>query len=242
MEQWTYQPAADLDQQLLDRLRRFPREPDMLTFGLRSIAALGLRAWLKAYHRFCISGREHLPARGSFVLVANHASHLDALCLTSAMPLRRLHRTFSAAAADHFFINPRRAVMAVLVVNALPFDREVHVRQSLRLCRELLANPGNVLILFPEGSRSPNGQMRAFKNGIGLLVAGTNVPVIPCYLSGTADALPKRAALPRPRRIALTIGPARMYADRCPDKSGAAQVADDLAAAVKQLAAASVNY
>ncbi len=207
----------------------------MLARGVRSLAALAVRAWLRVYHRFTICGREHLPSSESFVLVANHCSHLDALCLTSAMPLRQLHRTFSAAAADHFFINPRRAAMAVLVVNALPFDREVHVRQSLRLCRELLAQPGHVLILFPEGSRSPNGRMRAFKNGIGLLVAGTNVPVIPCYLSGTAEALPKRAMLPRPLKIKLTIGPARMYADRCADKAGAAEVARDLAAAVEEL-------
>ena len=238
MDPWLYQPAADLDQHLLDRLRRFPREPDMLAYGLRSITALAVRGWLRTYHRFIVSGRENIPATGSFVLVANHASHLDALCLLSAVPLRKLHRTFSAAAADYFFVSPRRAVMAVLVVNALPFNREVNVRQSLRLCRELLANPGNVLVIFPEGSRSQTGQLRSFKNGIGMLVAGSNVPVIPCYLDGTHRAWPKRAAIPRPSRVRLMIGQPRIYSDRSTDRAGAAEVSRDLECAVRQLAPA----
>jgi 1-acyl-sn-glycerol-3-phosphate acyltransferase len=208
----------------------------MLAYGLRSITALAVRGWLRTYHRFTVTGRENIPATGSFVLVANHASHLDALCLLSAVPIRKLHRTFSAAAADYFFVSPRRAAMAVLVVNALPFNREVHVRQSLRLCRELLSNPGNVLVIFPEGSRSQTGQLRSFKNGVGLLVAGTDIPVIPCHLDGTHRALPKRAVMPRPCRVRLTIGEPRIYSDRCADRTGAAEVSQDLESAVRQLA------
>ena len=63
------------------------------------------------------------PADESFVLVANHASHLDTLCLLAALPLRRLHRAYPAAAADYFFVNVARRALAVLVVNALPFHR-----------------------------------------------------------------------------------------------------------------------
>jgi len=235
MEAWSYSPAADLDQQLLQRLRQFPREPDMLTYGLRSLAALTMRGWLRGYHRFSISGQENIPRTGSFVLVANHCSHLDALCLLAAVPLGKLHRAFAAAAADYFFISPRRAAMAGLVVNALPFNREVNVRQSLRLCRELLANPGNVLVLFPEGSRSTVGECRPFKHGIGLLVAGTNVPVLPCHLDGTHRALPKRSIVPRPYRVRLTIGAPRFYAEHCACKTGAAVVAKDLQLAVQRL-------
>jgi 1-acyl-sn-glycerol-3-phosphate acyltransferase len=236
MEPWSYHPAADLDQQLLARLRRFPREPDMLAYGIRSIAAVLTRSWLRRFHRFTVTGRENIPASGSFVLVSNHCSHLDALCLLSAVPLHKLHRTFSAAAADYFFVSPRRAVMAVLLVNALPFDREVRVRQSLRLCQELLANPGNVLVLFPEGSRSTGGQIRPFRHGIGLLVAGSSIPVIPCHLDGTHRALPKRAAIPRPYAVKLTIGEPRSYANLAPGKTAAAEVARDLESAVRLLA------
>jgi 1-acyl-sn-glycerol-3-phosphate acyltransferase len=236
MDDWQYQPAADLDQRLLDRLRRFPREPDMFTYGLRSCAALAVRGWLRAFHRFQVSGAEHIPQSGSFVVVSNHASHLDAVCLMAAMPLRQLHRTFSAAATDYFFVSAPRVAVAVLVVNALPFNRETQVRQSLRLCRELLlGEKGNALVLFPEGSRSADGQVHAFKPGIGLLVAGTDIPVLPCYLRGAQAALPKHAKLPRPRQIRLTIGPPRRYPDLRPDKAGSTDVCQDLHAAVMEL-------
>src|SRR5687768_16294932 len=103
MKRWQYAPAADLDQSLSDRLRNFPREPDMLVYGVRSIVALIIRALLRTSSRFEIIGEEHLRSNRSFVLVANHSSHLDTVCLLAGLPLRRLHRAFPAAAADYFF-------------------------------------------------------------------------------------------------------------------------------------------
>src|SRR5580698_4935710 len=123
MENWTYEPAADLDHSLIERLKRFPREPDLTVYGLRSLGALAIRAWLRVYHRLGITGLENLPAGDSFVMVANHASHLDTLCLLSALPLRKLHRAFPAAAQDYFFVTMPRLAIAAIVVNALPFGR-----------------------------------------------------------------------------------------------------------------------
>jgi 1-acyl-sn-glycerol-3-phosphate acyltransferase len=238
MDDWHYEPAPDLEQSMLDRLQRFPREPDMLTYACRSLVALIIRAWLRTYHRLEIEGIENIPRSGSFVLVANHASHLDALCLLSAIPLGNLHRAFSAAAKDYFFVSVPRVALAILVVNALPFDRELHIRHSLQLCRQLLlSNPGNMLVLFPEGTRSTDGTIAHFKPGIAMLVAGTEIPVIPCYLSGTNKALPKGAMFPRPRKIRLSIGQARTYAKYEPDKHGAAFICEDLHRAVVDLAA-----
>src|SRR6266446_10587502 len=166
MKKWRYDSARDLDQTLVERLRQFPREPDMLVYGLRSLAALIIRGWLLAYHRFEIVGLENLRDNGSFVMVANHASHLDTLCLLAALPLRKLHRAFPAAAQDYFFVNVPRLAIAAVVVNALPFARQTHIRHSLELCRQLLANPGNILILFPEGTRTATGRLGEFRAGI----------------------------------------------------------------------------
>src|SRR5438874_4953502 len=149
MKKWRYDSARDLDRRLIERLRRFPREPDMLVYGLRSVAALIIRAWLRAYHRLEIVGYEHLRSNRSIVMVANHASHLDTLCLLAALPLGKLHRAFPAAAQDYFFVGMPRLAAAAILVNALPFARQIHHRQSLELCRELLRKPGNILILFP---------------------------------------------------------------------------------------------
>ena len=111
MSNWQYHPASDFGLPWLQRLRRFPREPNMLWCAIRSLVALVLRGWLRIYHRLRIAGRENLPADGSFVLVANHSSHLDTLCLLAALPLAKLHRTFPAAAADYFFVSvPRMAI------------------------------------------------------------------------------------------------------------------------------------
>ena len=216
METWRYEPASDLDQPMIERLRRFPREPDMFVYALRSLAALTVRGWLKLYHRLEIAGREHVPAAGSFVMVANHSSHLDTPCLLSALPLRKLHRTFPAAARDYFFVTAPRVAAAAILVNALPFERQVHIRQSLELCRHLLTNPGNVMVLFPEGTRSPDGAIGKFRPGVGWLLAGTSVPVLPCRLDGCYTALPKGARWPRPCRLRLTIGASRTYPDAEP--------------------------
>jgi 1-acyl-sn-glycerol-3-phosphate acyltransferase len=237
MKRWRYELAQDLEQTVVDRLRRFPREPDMLVYGVRSLVALILRAWLRVYHRFEIIGNEHLRTNRSLVIVANHCSHLDTICLLAALPLRKLHRAFPAAAADYFFESIPRTWVAAVVVNALPFSRQTHVRQSLLICRELLANSGNILIIFPEGTRSQTGETREFKSGIGALVAGRDVNVLPCYLDGAFQAWPKGHRLPRPKKVRLIIGAPRNYQARSSDKSDICAIASELCDAVKRLAA-----
>jgi 1-acyl-sn-glycerol-3-phosphate acyltransferase len=230
-----YDSACDIDQSLVDRLRRFPREPDMLVYGVRALIALIIRAWLRVYHRFEIIGHENLRTNRSLVIVANHSSHLDTLCLLAALPLRKLHRAFPAAAADYFFQSVPRTFIAAVVTNALPFARRVRVRRSLSLCSELLSDPGNILIIFPEGTRSKTGETREFKSGIGALVAGRDVAVLPCYLQGTFRAWPKGRHLPRPRKVRLVIGAPRSYSSRKANKIDICTIAAELHHAVKTL-------
>ena len=232
---WQYEPAPDLDKSLTERLRQFPREPDIMVYGLRSLAALVLRGWLRTYHRLEIIGRENLPAQGSSVIVANHTSHLDTLCLLAAMPIRKLHRVFPAAAQDYFFVSVPRLAIAAVVINALPFGRQKNIRHSLDICRELLANPGNMLILFPEGTRTATGKIGEFKPGVGLLVAGTELPVVPCHLSGGFLAWPKGKWFPRPHKLVLRIGTPRNFSNLTPGKEAAEQVCAELQRAVAEL-------
>jgi 1-acyl-sn-glycerol-3-phosphate acyltransferase len=238
MEPWHYESADDLDQSLIARLRRFPREPDMLVFGLRSLSAMVLRGWLRLYHRLSVVGQDNLPADGSFVMIANHCSHLDTLCLTAALPMAKLHRAFPAAAKDYFFVSAHRVLMAAIIANALPFDRRLGPRGSLEICSHLLANPGNILIIFPEGTRSATGELHDFKPGVGLLLAESAVPVVPCYLDGTYAAWPKGVFWPRPRSIRLIIGKPRCYQHLPRNKQSAVQISAELHAAVGALAPA----
>src|SRR4051794_19369598 len=121
MSVWQYHPAADLQQTVAQRWASASREPDLLCYALRSVGAIAIRTSLAVYHRLCITGREHLPRVGSYVLVANHASHLDALCLLSALPIARLHHAHPAAAADYFFATPVAGAISGVFINALPF-------------------------------------------------------------------------------------------------------------------------
>ncbi|MEK7469978.1 MAG: lysophospholipid acyltransferase family protein [Planctomycetota bacterium] len=229
---WVYEPAPDLGESLVDRLRRFPREPDMLVYGARALAAIAIRVGLRVWHRLEISGRENLPAEGAFVMVANHSSHLDTLALLSALPFSRLHNAFPAAAADTFFTSVPRIALATIAINALPFHRKTRQKRSLDLCRGLLGNPKNVLILFPEGTRSATGEIGEFKPGIGLLLAGSDIPVVPCRIEGAHAAWPRHACIPRPRKLRLRIGTPRSYADLPRGRESAEWIAEELRSAV----------
>lgn len=219
----------------VERWRRFPREPDVVIYGFRSAISLIIRGLLRLYLRFEIVGAENLPNDESLVLVANHSSHLDTLCLLAALPLRRLHRAFPVAAEDYFFRSLPRTWFAAVVMNALPFARRMRVRESLSICAQLLAQPGNVLIIFPEGTRSQTGETQPFKSGIGALLAGRDLSVLPCYVQGAFRAWPKGRRLPRPGKVRLIIGTPRNYAAHGAERSDLCAIAAELHDAVKGL-------
>jgi 1-acyl-sn-glycerol-3-phosphate acyltransferase len=235
MESWDYKPTEDFDQAPIDRLKNFPRQPDLIVYALRSLANLVMRAWLRIYHRLEVIGRENLPAEGSFVFVGNHSSHLDAAVLLAALPLGKIHRAFPAAASDYFFTSLPRLAFSAIIVNAMPFDRKENPRKSLELCRQLLENPGHILILFPEGTRTLEGSIGAFKPGVGFLIAGCPIPVVPCHLEGAFRAWPKGKWIPRPRKLTLRIGKPMQFAELRPEKPDAVTIAESLREAVVAL-------
>lgn len=231
---WHYETAKDAGLSFIDRLKECPREPDPLVYAARVVSAVAIRAALRTYLRFDIVGREHLPRNGSFVLVANHASHLDAVALLSALPLRSLHRAYPLAARDYFCANDARLALTAIIANAMLFDRDG--LEGLKLCKRMLEEPGNVLVMFPEGTRSIDGLVDLFRRGVGLLVAGTPYPVVPCYLDGTFSAWPKGTFIPRPARVRLVIGEARTYERVEQNDTGVLQICSDLRRAVLALA------
>jgi 1-acyl-sn-glycerol-3-phosphate acyltransferase len=209
--------------------------PGVLVRGMRSVAAVALRCWLRVYSRLTIVGKQHLPTDRSFILVGNHASHLDALCLLAALPVRQLQRAFPIGARDYFCVNPLRAWLARLVVNVLPLERQFACWHSLSVCAYLLKKPGSILIFFPEGTRGDALDPGEFKPGVGLLTAGHDIPVVPCHLAGTQAALPKGAWVPRPTSIRLTIGAPRIYAHLPATKESRTQICRELRDAVMLL-------
>ena len=232
MDEWRYQPTDDFDQAPIERLKNFPRHPDLFVYAARSLTNLVIRGLMRVWHRLEIVGRENLPDEGSFVMVANHGSHLDAPAMLAALPLGKIHRAFPAAASDYFFTNLSKLVFSAIVVNAMPFDRKENPRQSLALCRQLLDAPGHILILFPEGTRTLDGTLGKFKPGIGFLTAGTGTPVVPCYLDGAYRAWPKGKWIPRPRKLRVIVGEPLQFRDYAPEKEDALKIAEALRDAV----------
>ena len=232
---WDYDCARDAGLSFVERLKECPREPDPFIYGARFAAAIAIRAALKAYNRLEITGRKNLPRDGSYVIVANHASHLDAVAILSALPLRLLNRAYPIAARDYFASNSARLALTAIIANVMLLDRNSKGMDALTNCKRMLDERDNVLVMFPEGTRSTNGRVGLFRRGIGLLLAGERYPVVPCYLDGTNRAWPKGALIPRPSRVRLFIGEPRTYERVERSDAGALHVCADLQAAVREL-------
>ena len=136
--------------------------------------------------------RRHLmPSRGPAIIVANHNSHLDTLTLMSLMPLSRIVKVRPVAAADYFMGSRWLRFLALDLIGILPISRGGKVANPVALCRDAL-DRGEVLILFPEGSRGEPEKLEAFKQGIALIAqARPEIPITPIFLHGLGKALPK---------------------------------------------------
>lgn len=235
MNEWTYDPSPLISKSISEQLTSFPREPDMTFSLLRLSWTVLLRVFLKIYFRLEIIGRKNLPKSHSFVLVANHASHLDVVALVAALPIRSLDNTFAVAAKDYFFSSFWKSFFSAVFFNALPFDRKEKKRESLELCADVLNASERALIMFPEGTRSPDGRLQPFKKGIGILAAGTNRLVVPAYIRGAFEAWPKGASFPKPHKVRVRIGNPMNFKSVERQESGFLFVAESARQAIEAL-------
>jgi 1-acyl-sn-glycerol-3-phosphate acyltransferase len=154
-----------------------------------------------------VRNRQRLPQRGPAILAANHNSHLDTMVLMSLFPLSMLPKLRPVAAADYFCKTKARAWFSenILGIIAVP-RRTTGGANPLAGCERALAR-GEILILFPEGSRGEPEALTAFKRGIGhLAAAAPEAPVIPVFLHGLGKALPKGSALLVPFNCTVSVG------------------------------------
>jgi len=225
MDEWNYDPAHDLGMQPTERWRSLNREAGLIAAAAQFTAISTIKTYLALYHRYSIRGRENLPDTQSYILAANHTSHLDAMCLSVAVPAARRTDVAPIAAGDLFFRTPPRAFFSALTLNALPMWRANCGRHALQELRDRLHARPTIFIFFPEGTRSRTGQLNRFKAGIGMLIAESKIPVVPCYLDGCHRALPPDRSVPRPRRVALTIGQPLTFADTQNNRTGWNEIA-----------------
>lgn len=153
--------------------------------------------------------RERLPQRGPALVVANHNSHLDTLALMTLFGWRRLHLVRPVAAADYFLANRLLAWFSTRVIGILPLDREARGRSlNDRLAGIYAAlDAGQVVIVFPEGSRGEPERLARFKRGVAVVSARCPAAaVVPVYLHGLGKALPRGEGMLVPFFCDVVIG------------------------------------
>lgn len=236
MDEWKYKSAGDFGLPLRQRLLSTRRESGLVSSLTRHACWIGTTAYLRTYHRLSIEGRTNLPAKPPFVLIANHTSHLDIMLLAAALPMGLRECAYPIAAGDTFFETPARRVFSWMMLSALPLWRKKSVRHAIEDLRDRLTSEPVVYMLFPEGTRTRTGEIGRFKPGLGMLVAATEVPVVPCKLTGSFESMPPGSTLPRPRKIRLKVGKPLTFEDAPNDRRGWNRIAEDLERSVRELA------
>jgi 1-acyl-sn-glycerol-3-phosphate acyltransferase len=235
LQDFNLKPANDLGMTPRERRLSLARESGLIATGTHLAYWTMMRLYLALYHRMSVVGREHIPVEPPYVMVANHSSHLDALMMVSVQRWRLRDKVFPLAAGDFFFETPAMAAFATLCINALPLWRRNCGRHVLGELRERLISEPCAFVLFPEGTRSTDGRMGSFKAGLGMLVAQTAIPVVPCHISGASEAMPKGKRWPRPRHVSLTIGEPLSFNELSNDKAGWDQIAEQTRSAVQEM-------
>jgi 1-acyl-sn-glycerol-3-phosphate acyltransferase len=165
------------------------------------------RAFFKWYCPLTVEGKHPLPD-APFLLCSNHTSHADSAVLMTAC--RRSFRSFALIGASDYFFRSRRLRWIVSpLMNVIPIDRDPGAKSlsaCLATCRQFMQQTGGSLILYPEGTRSPDGKMQVFKSGAALFAIELDVPVIPAYIEGTHGILPKGHYVPRPGPVTVRFG------------------------------------
>lgn len=156
-----------------------------------------------------------LPSRGPAIVVANHNSHLDTAALLAAFDAPTLDLVRPAAAADYFLRNRLASWFSLRLIGVVPVERR-GVSDPMAPCRAAL-DAGNILVLFPEGTRGEPGQMGRFRGGVVRLAHRyPDVPIVPVHIAGTDKALPRGVHFPRCRGIRLNVGAAEYLRDPDP--------------------------
>jgi 1-acyl-sn-glycerol-3-phosphate acyltransferase len=163
---------------------------------------LAVKLYLRVAHRFESNGDANLPAEGGVIVASNHCSYLDPPIVACGTRRRMFH--FMARAT--LWQGSRWAHWFFTHYNCIPVDPSGGDVSALRRALKVLKQ-GHALVLFPEGTRSPNGELGEGQGGIGFVIARARVPVVPAYISGAHEAFPRDRKWARPVKVKIEYGP-----------------------------------
>jgi 1-acyl-sn-glycerol-3-phosphate acyltransferase len=139
------------------------------------------------------------------LLVSNHLSHADTNLLLYALPDHMRDRTVVAAAADYWYKHRWLGRVVSLGLNTFPFARTGSPQAVLADSQQLLKS-GWHLLVYAEGTRSPDGRPQPFKPGVGFLAVETRTPAVPMYVRGSDRIMPRGSRIPLPGQATISIG------------------------------------
>ena len=167
--------------------------------------------FFKCYLGFKVVGRENIPKIGNFIFASNHVSYFDPILLGTS-----IHRSLNYMARETLFNKPCFGWI-MRKMHAFPVKRGegdyAAIKESLRIL-----GSGKPLVIFPEGTRSKDRNLRHAKPGIGFLAARSGVPVIPAYIEGSFDALPRNLKTLSRHQVKVYIGKPIKFDEKYPDK------------------------
>ncbi len=158
-----------------------------------------------------VTGRAFIPHNRNVIVVANHVSHLDMGFVRHALG-KYGEDIVSLAAQDYFFDQGIKRAFFENFTNLKAIDRKGGARASLRQASSIIGE-GKTVLVFPEGTRSESGAIQEFKSLVGHLALSHGVDILPIYLGGTFESMPRGAAIPMRREISARIGPPLCIAD-----------------------------
>jgi long-chain acyl-CoA synthetase len=162
--------------------------PQPITDTLRYVASRLAQMVARDRSHLRVTGLENVPARGPFIICSNHQSYLDPLILSSVLPWHVFRAGFAVGTSEIFgkgFMRMMAQRLRVVVV-----DPDANLIPAMRAGASGLRH-GRVLVLYPEGERSIDGELKVFKKGAAILSIYLQVPIVPVAIEGFHEAWPR---------------------------------------------------
>ncbi|GAB4222767.1 MAG: AMP-binding protein [Gammaproteobacteria bacterium] len=174
--------------------------------GVKIISS-SVKLFFKIFYRVKVFNIDHLPLNQPFIICANHTSHLDNILLAS-LDIFSSQKIVFTGAKDYFFKNTFKRNLVSSITPVIPFERDnnpLNLARNMEFIR-LAQQDKYIIVVYPEGTRSIHGKLGNFKPGAALFAAHYQLPVVPAYIEGTFQALPKGKYLPKPGTLSVIFG------------------------------------
>ena len=193
-----------------------------------------IHPFIHTYNNLNVINRQAVLDQWPCIITPNHSSHMDTMAVFSSLPLRYVNRLFALAAKDYFFRNGAIAFGSRLIANVIPLDRTGAEKTGLQLSLSKLEE-GHGILVFPEGTRSVTGKIESFKKGAIMLSRQAKLPIIPTYIKGTLQSMPKATVFPKAVKISVFYGEPLRFWESPLDILGNSDAAQFLEQKVKTL-------